>query len=446
MNNRDPKVNVRHGRGKGLRKVPFFCHSVVPCMDLVVKVVSEIGVPALVEEQKNLAVQLCFDLACSIRDRIQENRSKLDAVLTACERGSWERRSGAVRDCYQELDKATQRSQEDDAYEKRSIEYVRRLRPNTELMADPDFLALWKNVAPHVELTLDTPAASSPPNRKRKRVGSFVITISGTTWPGRNLAKELEGHSIARGAKSTEALVKARANLLEAKRKERTHIRDAVADELRQAAIEGYDATFNLPHSRMVELSDVSQRLAFLDGKWLADFWERADKHAKNVREFSPGAFALREWSEAQEILDREIHEAVKKNRKANCGNAFQEWVLRSGVRYGLDRVEFNYRAMYKACTRQDCRVDAWLRTMGKAGLAAYLAEDKTADFALLESRVQSKLLRTDNEFAVMAGRVGNPSNELVDLGDTIGPIFPNKAHVLRKMNRFLAIRNRNDE
>jgi hypothetical protein len=430
------KPSKKRGSGGGDVIVPFFSHAVVACMDLVCKVVAKHGLPGVVEKSNSLAVQLCFDLACSIQDRISENHLEVGGAMAVDVRRFWDGRVPAVRDAYQKVDAAKSAMQELEEKVQQCSALVRETIPDSEIQNIPQFRSL-----------------------------SELVQLKEESLPGVDLASRLEERMMARRSEADIAYLKAKEALREAKRV--ADSRDTTEYVKYKDVLVGkwYDAVFDLKKSRMMELSDVSRRLALQDDcDWIAQFWTEADALAKNPREFPAETFALRDSKNAQYVLDRELDEAVEENRKANRDFALQRWVEEYGHSYGVRVYGFVRNAAYKSCQRQDQRVDTWLRGMGHNGLVQYLAADKTSQYVALEAHVRSDLLKEENEFSVMASRLTSPGrriiylgedhlalpkgpdgdrirNRIVMLGDTVGSVFESKAHLIDRLRRFLPIR-----
>ena len=430
------KSGKKRGTGSGDVIVPFFSHAVVACMDLVCKVVAKHALPRVVEKSNPLAVQLCFDLACSIQDRISENHSEVDAAMAVEARRFWNGSVPAVREAYQKIDVAKRAMHELEEKVHQCSAMVKGMVPDSKIRDDPQFRSLSK-----------------------------LAQLNIKSMPAVDLASRLEQRMMARYCEAETAYLKAKEALREAKRVAGSANVTGYVRYMDSLVGKWYDAVFDLKKSRMMELSDVSRRLALQDdGDWIAQFWTEADALAKNPREFPAETFALRDGKNAQYVLDRELREAVAENRKANRDSALLRWVEEYGHPYGVRVFGFVRNAAYKSCQRQDKRVDTWLREMGQDGLVRYLASDRTSQYVALEGHVRSDLLKEENEFSVMASRLTSPGrrvfylgedhlalpmgpdgdrarNRIVMLGDAVGSVFESKAQLIDRLRRFLPIR-----
>ncbi len=399
-------------RGKANPKVPFFCHPIVACLDLVLKTTQKTRLPSAVNLEGELAAQLCFDLALSIRDRIDENAQRMGPILRACERAEWEKRSPIVGDAYQALDRADQAEKQAHIAEDKGRLGMRMLRSDSDLRRDAEFVRLWE-----------------------------LVSVGRPLDKTKDLAETFDRSATKNRSVRIREFISAQDRLSAAKQNASSVHRVAVADVVRRMAIDRLPEVFDFSIQRMMEISDASPRLALgNDSGWIAGFWERTAKLAQDPREFPPETFLLRDMKAGQIVLDDEMRLALSEKRKANRTQAFYEWALVKGVRYGISPRGFKYHAAFQTCRRQDIRVGGWTKATVEKDLVQYLAQDKTEQFTKLEAVLRATQLRQDNPFSVMAEKIGDPSKRFVSFGDTIGTVFKDKAEVLARMQRYLSI------
>jgi hypothetical protein len=286
-------------RGSSYANPPFFPDAIVSCLDLVGKTLAKTSFPPSLEGKNPLIAQMCYDFACSIEDRIEDNFASLRAQFRSVERANWECNGGKdFLEAYRELDQCENHEEADKLDEDQTIAYVRRHISDEDSMSDPKFVDLWQKfgAGEDIDRTFENNCEWLERKATRKHSASIMALLTGRS----NLAR-LKTHASPR-------------------------LRTAAYSAVRDHALKHYEELFDLRISCMMQLSDVAPRMALLDDSaWVGEFWQQVNSLARQPREFAPETYALRYLRMAQLTLDYEMREAEQQQRKANRKQAFYQ-------------------------------------------------------------------------------------------------------------------------
>lgn len=396
-------------RGRSASHAPFFCHEIVPCLDLVQKVLSKVSVPRVLAEKNDLVAQMCYDLACSIMHRLEDASHAFAPKRLAEERQLWEARGGAgFKDAYMQLQIAKEKLAVAHVEEELAREFARFPIPS-----------VWEENAPFQELC--------------KKYSIQLIKKGGIEHQSLERATMIG----TQDAQIAEMVACATLDQLKWGASFRSSIYESICDFV----IEHYEEIFNVNYAAMLELSDVSPRLALLEGGgWMGNFWEEANRLIREPRSFQPETYALRYMQSAEYVIKTQVEDLKDNEPKKSLKQLFDEWARLEGSRFGIKAPSFNHNTAFTACIVQDGRLDKFFRSLGYGGLKQYLGKDKSESYMMLERHLHAGLLRADNQYSTLVKRLDDPT-VIINLGDLIGSVYPDKNTLLRKMQRTMQIR-----
>ena len=441
--------------GAGMSKVPFYCESIISCLDLTRQTIKNLsGFPEIVKHDSMLQGQLCYDLAHAMRDRLEENHNELNMILDAEERRLWESISPIVSSAYKNLGTHLKNDQNAFINEEKARGYCTRFTPNSVLSQDREFQSLLKSVIPSMKLETNENLA--------QLVGKKATDVRDET---------VQRLSIARD------------KLTKEKDREKPANRLKVYGEICRLAIDHHDTLFEFSMNNMCRLSDTTQRLVNLkDCGWITNFWTKVESLTRSSTGFSIESFAMRRLGSAQYMLNQELNKDDKKTI-AKRPDIFREWVLKHGCRWGIPLKKtnyntqhnksnyntqynkFNYNALYNKFKKQDERVDSFFLNLGLGNARDYLKADKKIPYLKLESQLASNLVKTENDYSVLAHIVRSTTTpkaskpkvinlcpdigqmlsqkeggSILNLENTIGSTIESKDHLIRKITRLMNI------